>query len=125
VTRRKASHSHRAGVLVLAILAVASMSGRSLAMNCNEDSISDVSGSGAILEMLSGHIYRVEDADQADSSIWLTAEDVLVCEDLVTAKGKTYRFYKIINKDEAGEEVQAQRLHQVWNLPWQFGRRFN
>ena len=28
----------------------------------------------------------------------------------MTAKGKTYRFYKIINKDEDGEEVQAQRL---------------
>ena len=108
--RGKPSQRRRAGVLVLAILVVVFMSGRSLAMNCNEDSISDVSGSGAILEMLSGHIYRVDDADQVDSSIWLTAEDVLVCEDLVTAKGKTYRFYKIINKDEDGEEVQAQRL---------------
>jgi hypothetical protein len=29
------------------------------------------SGSGAILEMLSDQIYRVDDADQADSSIWL------------------------------------------------------
>ncbi len=79
-------------------------------MNCDHDGISDVSGSGAILEMLSGHIYRVDDADQADSSTWLAAEAVLLCEDLVTAKGKTYRLYEIINKDEGGEEVQAQRL---------------
>ena len=69
MTRSKPSHRHRAGVLVPAILVVALMSEQSLAMNCNEDSISDVSGSGAILEMLSGHIYRVDDVDQVDSSI--------------------------------------------------------
>jgi hypothetical protein len=28
------------------------------AMNCEQDSISDVSGSGSILEMLSGAIYK-------------------------------------------------------------------
>jgi hypothetical protein len=47
------------------------------AMNCEEDSLSDVSGEGAILTTISGHIYRVEEADQVDSGLWLAAEDVL------------------------------------------------
>jgi hypothetical protein len=49
------------------------------AMNCEEDSLSDVSGEGAILTTISGHIYRVDDADQVDSGLptpsrWLHSE---------------------------------------------------
>jgi hypothetical protein len=80
------------------------------AMNCDEDSLSDVSGSGAILEMLSGQIYRVDDADQVDSSLWLTAEDVLICSKTVAYKGKTLTVYTIINKDEDRGKVLAERL---------------
>jgi hypothetical protein len=72
------------------------------AMNCEEDSLSDVSGSGAILEMLSGQIYRVDDADQVDSSLWLAAEDVLICSKTVAYHGKVLTVYTIINKDENG-----------------------
>src|SRR5216683_6959142 len=81
------------------------------AMNCEqEDSLSDVSGSGAILEMLSGQIYKVDDADQVDSSLWLATDDVLICSRAFTVKGKTLHSYKIINKDENGEEVDSTRL---------------
>ena len=79
-------------------------------MNCEEDSISEVSGSGAILEMASGHIFKVDDVDQVDSALWLGAEDVLVCDQTVTVKGQTVHLYKVINKEEDGEEVEATRL---------------
>jgi hypothetical protein len=82
-----------------------------MAMNCEKDSLSDVSGSGAILEMLSGQIYKVDDVDQIDSALWLATEDVLICADTMTFQGKKITIYKIINKDSNGEEVDATRLH--------------
>lgn len=81
-----------------------------MAMNCEEDSLSDVSGSGAILEMLSGQIYKVDDADQVDSQLWLATDDVLICTDTMTYQGKKITIYKIIDKDSNGEEVEATRL---------------
>lgn len=80
-------------------------------MNCERDSLSDVSASGAILEMLSGQIYRVDDADQVDSALWLAADDVLICTELVAVKSKSVLVYTIMNKDENGEEVSVTRLH--------------
>src|SRR5271167_2212677 len=79
------------------------------AMNCDEDSLSDVSGSGAILEMASGQIYKVDDVGQVDSAIWLAADDVLICTQVVNVQGKSVTIYKILNKDENGEEVDATR----------------
>jgi hypothetical protein len=81
-----------------------------MAMNCEEDSLSDVSGSGAILEMLSGEIYKVDEVDRVDSALWLATDDVLTCATTVTFQGKHLTLYKIINKDENGEEVDATRL---------------
>lgn len=81
-----------------------------MAMNCEEDSLSDVSGSGAILEMLSGQIYKVDEADQVDSELWLATEDVLICTNTMTFQGKKITIYKIIDKDSNGEEVDATRL---------------
>jgi len=60
--------------------------------------------------MTSGHIYKVFDVDQVDSSLWLAPEDVLVCAGTMTMKGQTVPFIKIINKDEQGEEVLATRI---------------
>jgi len=80
------------------------------AMNCERDSLSDVSESGAILEMRSGQIYRVDEADQVDSSLWLAPEDVLVCSKSVVYHEKSLTLYTIINKDENGEEVSVERL---------------
>ncbi len=79
-------------------------------MDCHEDSTSDVSSSGSILEMASGAIYRVDDADQATTSVWLAAEDVLVCSKTVTYNGKQFAVLTVINKDEDGDEVNVERL---------------
>jgi hypothetical protein len=49
--------------------------------------------------MLSGAIYKVDAIDRVDSQLWLPTDDVLVCDD-----------GRIINTDEDGETVEAQRL---------------
>jgi hypothetical protein len=69
------------------------------ATECWTDSIMSVSSNGSILIMLSGSIYKVDELDRLDSELWLAADDVLVCDD-----------GRIINKDEDGEVVGAQRL---------------
>src|SRR5216683_3196631 len=94
----------------LALVSLLLSASPAIAMNCEEDSLSDVSGSGAILEMLSGQIYKVDEIDQVDSSLWLATDDVLICSRAFTVKGKTLHSYKIINKDENGEEVDSTRL---------------
>jgi hypothetical protein len=79
--------------------------------HCEKDSLSDVSGSGAILEMLSGQIYRFDDVDQVDSALWLATDDVvLICTKSVVYKGKPLKLYTVINKDQSGEEVGVERL---------------
>lgn len=96
--------------VALALTLIVSRTPSAIAMNTEEDSLSEVSGSSAILEMLSGQIYKVDDANQADSAIWLATDDVLICSQSFVVKGKTLHSYKIINKDENGEEVDATRL---------------
>jgi hypothetical protein len=71
---------------------------------------SGISGSGAILEMLSGQIYRVDDVDQVDSALCLAADDLLICTKSIVYKEKHLTLYTVINKDESGEEVSAERL---------------
>jgi hypothetical protein len=77
---------------------------------CEEDSLSEVSGSGATLEMLSGHIYKVDGIDQFEASLWRTPEAVLICSPTFTIEGKTVHSYKITNPGEDGEEVHATQL---------------
>lgn len=79
-------------------------------MNCDDDSITSVSSSGAILEMLSGGIYRVADVDRITSALWLPISDVLVCRRSVVYQGNRYVIVTIINRDDDGEEVMAERL---------------
>jgi len=81
-----------------------------MAMNCENDSLRDVSGSGSILEMLSGQIYKVDDVDQSYSVLWLPTDDVLICAETTTFQGRKITIYKIIDKDSDGEEVGATRL---------------
>jgi hypothetical protein len=69
------------------------------ATECNEDSIISISPGGAVVIMLSGAIYKVDEIDRIDSQLWLAADDVLVCDD-----------GRIINTDEDGEVVEVQRL---------------
>jgi hypothetical protein len=80
------------------------------AKDCADDSIGSVSDDGSIVKMLSGAVFEIDSVDQVDSELWLTADDVLVCADIVEYKGKPRRFYTIINTDEDGEKVDADRL---------------
>jgi hypothetical protein len=78
------------------------------AMECQRDSIADVSQNGDVIKTLSGHIYEVDDT--SESSIWLPAEDLLICAEYVSIKGQAHVIYQIIDKDQDGDEVSAQKL---------------
>jgi hypothetical protein len=69
-----------------------------LGSGCEDDSIDTVGDDGSIIEMLSGKVYRVADVDTPTSTLWLTAEEVLICGS------------RIINKDNDGETVDAERV---------------
>lgn len=84
--------------------------GGAWARDCESDSIRGVSQSGEIIIMLSGHVYEVMAGDTVDSMLWLTADEVLVCEAPLKYKGKVYLLYEIINTDESGEKVSARML---------------
>lgn len=60
--------------------------------------------------MISGAVYEVDAGDQVDSALWLESDDVLVCETSVNYQGRVVTLYDIINTDENGEKVGAQRL---------------
>lgn len=90
-----------AAVLGILGLLLASQLGRAFA--CDEDTIDSVSGDGAIITMLSGHVYQVDGADQVDTSVWLSTEDVVICFDGANR-------YKIVNKEENGETAEAELL---------------
>jgi hypothetical protein len=92
------------------LIASLSVSSLAHAKTCEDDSIEEVAGDGAILTMLSGSIWKVDEVDRVDSDLWLTAEDVLICDEPLTYQGKTYPLYTIIDKDEEGEEVHATRI---------------
>lgn len=92
----------RFGVAMM-LIASLSVSVLAYARNCEDDSIEEVAGDGAILTMLSGSIWKVDEADRVDSGLWLGTEDVLICEDSGTRS-------TIINKEESGEEVHAERI---------------
>jgi hypothetical protein len=78
---------------------------------CVDDTIDEVAGDGAILTMLSGSIWKVDDVDRVDSGLWLGTEDVLICSQAIRIKGGgTSVTYTILNKDESGEEVSAARI---------------
>ena len=65
---------------------------------CDEDSLETVSGDGDILIMQSGHIYRVGSGDTVDTQLWVSGDDVLICDD------------EMINKDERGEKASVTLL---------------
>lgn len=69
-----------------------------LGSSCRDDSIDTIGDDGSIIEMLSGAVYRVADVDTPTSTLWLTSEEVLICGS------------RIINKDNDGEAVDAERV---------------
>lgn len=66
--------------------------------NCDDDAIQTVGHDGEILVMMTGAVYKVDASDVSTSAIWLSTDDVLICDD------------KIVNKDENGESVDAHRV---------------
>jgi hypothetical protein len=99
----------RLGVATILIVSL-SVSILAYGKTCEDESIEEVAGDGAILTMLSGSIWKVDEVDRVDSGLWLGTEDVLICYEPMTYQGKTLPFYTIINKDEEGEEVHATRI---------------
>ncbi len=86
-------------VVVTTILATTAVPAR--AQSCDDDTIDQVSEDGAIITMLSGATFRIRDADRADTALWQTMDEVLICRDET----------EIINKDENNEHVSAHRIH--------------
>ena len=97
------------GALVVAAFCAVATS-QVQAKNCDDDSIQEVSESGEIVIMISGHVYEVLAGDTVDAALWLPADDVLICETTLIYKGKAYLLYEIINPDESGEKVAARKL---------------
>ena len=77
---------------------------------CTDDTLQSKSDDGDVLIMLSGAIYKVMPGDEADAALWLAPADVLVCNTTVSRQGRTFVFYEIINTDDGGEKVEAERL---------------
>jgi hypothetical protein len=56
--------------------------------------------------MQSGHVYKVDSVDTADTQLWLSGDDVLICGDVM------------INKGEQGEKASVTLLlHRRRSLP--------
>lgn len=81
--------------LVLSLVSTAAM-----AKDCEDDSIQSVSESGDVIIMESGAEYQVDAADQVDTRLWQTGDDVIVCDD-----------DEIVNKDESGETASVSKIN--------------
>jgi hypothetical protein len=98
-----------AATMLLVAVAVVTCSVAS-ARSCTDDTLQSKSDDGDVLIMLSGAIYKVMPGDEADAALWLPPADVLVCNTTVSRQGRTFVFYEIINTDDGGEKVEAERL---------------
>ena len=58
----------RLGVVIM-LIASLSVSSLADAKTCEDDSIEEVAGDGAILTMLSGSIWKVDEVDRVDSDL--------------------------------------------------------
>jgi len=93
-------------LLLLSITSPAS----ALEKQCYDDSISQVSQSGEIIKLASGHIYEIDSYDTFDTKMWLPAEDVLICETSDVRQGRVITIYDIINTDQGGGKVWAHKI---------------
>ena len=87
-------------LLVILPTLVCLFAGAANSAQCAEDTIDSVSPGGETLTMISGAVYRVADTEEAESHLWLPAEDVLICG------------HEIINKDEGNKSVSATKLRR-------------
>jgi hypothetical protein len=81
-----------------------------LQKQCYDDSISQVSQSGEIVRMTSGHIYEIDSYDTFDTMMWLPAEAVLICETSDVRQGRVIAIYDIINTDQGSGKIWAHKL---------------
>jgi len=89
--------------LVLKVLAVGffllGISGMAKASCESGYDIQTKSDDGSILTLNDGSVWRVNAADTVDTELWLTAENILVCDDGT-----------FINTDENNEQVEVELL---------------
>jgi hypothetical protein len=97
-------------VAALSFMIVFLMIEQGNARQCFEDTIQSKSDDGDILVMLSGAVYEVDAGDQIDSALWLETDNVLICQTVVNYQGRPVVLFDIINTDENGEKVGAQKL---------------
>jgi hypothetical protein len=83
---------------------------RAEARKCIDDTLETVSNNGDILIMMSGSVYQVLPGDDIDSALWLPSADVLICEAPLLVRGRYVMIYDIINTEEQGEKVGAERI---------------
>ena len=78
-----------------------------LGSDCDEASILDVRGDGAIVKTDDGHMYEIDDVDTVDSSLWLTGDDLVICGTRWLYAGHEVTLYTIRN---GSDKVDATRL---------------
>jgi hypothetical protein len=77
---------------------------------CYNDTISKVATSGNIITTVSGHIYEIEDFDTFETQLWLPTEELLICEISDIRQSRVITIYDIINMEQGGEKIWANRL---------------
>jgi hypothetical protein len=78
-----------------------------LGHSCYSDSISAVNSDGAIVKMMSGAIYEIDDAGRSDTALWLPADDALVCVQHGTVNGHAVSVYTLRDKDSDGDDPEG------------------
>lgn len=74
---------------------------------CDETFIGDVRHDGAIVETGDGRLFEIDEIDQIDSSLWLVADDLLVCWETYIHKGTRVTLYTLRN---GADKVSANRI---------------
>jgi hypothetical protein len=74
---------------------------------CDETFISDIRHEGAIVATGDGHLFEIDEVDRIDSSLWLVADDLLVCWETYIYEGNQVTLYTLRN---GGDKVNANRI---------------
>jgi hypothetical protein len=102
--RRMSANPHTNGGLPPRPGSVVPPASRSPGSSCHLPSL------GPLDRRRSGHIYEIDDADTVDTSLWLPAEEVVICETTDVRQGRLISVYDIINTEDGGDKIWASRL---------------
>ena len=91
----------RKAILMLLLVFVSSSA---MAMSCYEDIIRTISPDGAVLIMLSGAMYDVDEADYIYSREWAASNNVSICSVVGNVS-------EISNKDAGAQKISAKRIN--------------